>query len=344
MDTNARSVVLLGAGFSFAATKGACPLTSHFLRGVDRERFPSLHRVMSSLPKDCQYDLARVVEDVDTCEQLSGVMRTGILPAGVSPEAVRRDLQWYSISILSGLRASICESWPLSWLVPKVVIDGATLITTNYDSIAEGAMYSFPVKHRRDGNCPQCKMKEILKTGCPCPPAGVPSDYWRGSLLKLHGSVCWSMCRQQDCCSGCMTANCVHKPHSICSRCEVCCGPADPVIVLPRLRGKYEKYPKLEAMWGAAALALKEVEVLHVFGFSFSEVDRELCKFLQVCFQSRTLKEVRIIDVRPEDVAGKLRKLLPPDFCPEILGLRTMGFALPSFDDWVSLEGRPLAA
>jgi hypothetical protein len=109
------------------------------------------------------------------------------------------------------------------------------------------------------------------------------------------------------------------------------------------MSGKYTEYPKLNAMWEAAKLALAEAGILHVFGFSFSEVDRALCKFLQTCFQSESLRQIRIIDTCPEKVAPKLRKLLPAGFNPEILGLRTTEFALPSFDKWDCLDERPLA-
>lgn len=342
-----RSVAIIGAGFSYAATKGACPLTTRFLERVNRHQYPSLYRFMFSLPEHMRYNLAYVVEDIDTCDEMpAGSMRSCAMPSGVKPENVRRELQWYSIKLLSPLKASPCGSWPLGWLCDQVLCKGSTLITTNYDSLIEETMRYMPqLRHRKGGDCPQCKMKELLRAGCPCPQNAVPQDYWRGSLLKLHGSVCWSLCRRPDCCAtGCISYQCVHKPHSLTTKCELCGGPTEPVIVLPRLRGKYVAYPKIDAMWESAALALKEAEVLHVFGFSFSDVDKELCKFLQVCFTARTLKQVRIIDLEPEVVALKLKSLLPDGYQLEILGMRPpRSFAAPSPGCWVPVDGSPLA-
>lgn len=312
MNKPRRRVVMLGAGFSYCTTRGELPLTANLLDRLTESHYPALWRFVQSLGDGHTVDLERTIRELDTLYEIPVKRyRTAILEPAQDPAAISRELGAYCIQRLC------CDNrsgW--SWAADFLACAGwdATIITTNYDSLAERILSNMTMRsHGSSGNCPHCKMKELLQSSCPCGPRGRPDEgVWRGALIKLHGSVAWRTCRNAPCLGqDCLIPDALCQPFAR-QPCPCCSGSCEPVLVMPKLRSKYLQFPRMHAMWDAAFAALEDAEELLVFGFSFPAADMEVCGlFKQALSKNPSLRQVWIVDVVPEAVAQRLRPLLP---------------------------------
>jgi hypothetical protein len=332
--------MLLGAGFAYAATEGRSPLTRDFIGEIDAKRYPQLRRFTRQLQAD-RSDLGVVLQELDTrSETPLRQQKDLLLLPELDPTSVRQELARYCVERVGAVHRGRF-TWPMG-SVWNACVDGYTIITTNYDRVADCAVSM--VQDRTHGfvgaSCGRCKMRHMLSADCPCPPAErVPENYWRGALLKLHGSTDWKICRARCCASGCIATcePCDSPNDDICGQCG---SATEPVVVLPRVRGKYDGYSRLSAMWDAAAQALADAELLVVFGFSFSGVDLELCGLFREAFRSGKLKRVSIMDTRVEKVAEAMQRVLPQNVSPQIEGLDLPeDFGMPGPEKWRRLSG-----
>lgn len=147
------------------------------------------------------------------------------------------------------------------------------------------------------------------------------------------------MCDAGCCATGCIVADCACR--ACCGEpCSQCTAATKPVVVLPRRAGKYEQFPRLNAMWDAAYQALADAEELTVFGFSFADTDIELRCLFRRAFETKRLNTVYIIDANPEAVAAKLDELLPSTCLPTISAMTVPpDFSMPR--EWRALRSVP---
>lgn len=313
-DVANTSVVLLGAGFSRAVSDGQMPLMAGFFDRLDRRRHKKLHSFLNDVFGSS--DQANVEEALVCLDQLSDSPLHGKSAMcrrwTKHGPAVRAELGSYAIERLafSEIRE---DNWAANALAEAS--DKTTVLTTNYDNLAERILSCRPgITHRHEGtNCPHCRMCRLLLDNCECGPSSFTrTPEWRGSLIKLHGSVAWHTCVNDDCMQyQCLVPDAHCRPVQT-RRCACCGSVCDPVMVLPTSHKSYERYPEIRRMWDAAYDALKEAESLLVFGFSFPACDALIAQMVrETAVATNQLRRVGVIDVSPDLVIERIKNCLP---------------------------------
>jgi hypothetical protein len=207
IDVASTDVVFLGAGFSRAATNNKSPLMSDFFGRLDRRKHWQLWRFLEETAGN---PLTANVETALLClDQLSASPLEDVDPffdqCRARHEDVRRELDIYIIERLGSLKLS-AGGW-----APQVLArasERTTVITTNYDTVADRILSNRRgLRHRTpDTNCHHCKLCRILFDDCSSRPLDRQFDKsWRGSLLKIHGSIAWRKCNADNCdCRDCL--------------------------------------------------------------------------------------------------------------------------------------------
>jgi NAD-dependent SIR2 family protein deacetylase len=333
------TVILLGAGFSACVSKGETPLMGGFFDRLDQVRYPFLHNFIcqTNVPIDSANveDCIALLDQLDDCPltDLSGLSRTR-----ESADEVRRELGEYCLHRLC------CAKWDAShWAtcVLAMADSNTTVITTNYDNLAESILSNkIDATHwNAEATCHHCRMRRILLADCECNevPIGARPP-WRGSVLKLHGSVAWKTCWNRSCNQfDCLIADQHCRPFDG-RPCDCCGQPCQPVIVLPSARKRYSRYAHLRRMWDSAQSALKDAETLLIFGFSFPSSDCLIRAMFANAVCSGSLRHIAIIDLQPEAVAERIKSALPPEGLPAM-----QCFAVPtdgSRPEWLVEESK----
>lgn len=314
MQTEAhRRVLWLGAGFSHCVTNGQLPLMSGFFDCLAAKKHPALCSFIGSLTWQ-NPSIEVVMAELEAAEDIPVSGDAGKdLGCELDFTTIRAELNHYCISRLCADEVEV-NDWAWDFLVR--VGRGATVITTNYDNVAERILSN--ISHCNHGvsgtDCPHCKMCAILEDRCACDARmTVRKDEWRGSILKLHGSVAWKVCRNQSCASfGCILpdAHCRPVRDQVC-RC--CGGRADPVLVLPSPSKRYGEFPAIHRMWDGACSALKHATQIVIFGYSFPQTDKAIARLFEgELRKSRQLRDVCVVDLEPHAVAERFRSTASP--------------------------------
>jgi len=250
-------VYVLGAGFSKDA---GGPLVSEFLSESRQNRavsdfqeaseFTAVKRLLESLPR-AERNIEGVLNYVSNLRFVRGSI------SRFSPQTILDFLTDYIVALLAGRVKDVPEHY--NTFVNNVLSsDRAAILTFNYDLLMDSLLaehagqfnYGFPSEDRYR-----------LYGGLRRVRAGIP-------LLKLHGSINWSIC------SFCHTIGLhqevVHTGRA-CPR--GCSGRWKPLIVPPT----WDKLPyatNLRLLWAQAKDLIENASTVVVIGFSFSPLDR----------------------------------------------------------------------
>jgi hypothetical protein len=346
MDWNieSTSVVIVGAGFSAAATEGRLPLMTGYFDRLKQEKYPEL------------YEFVRVVGCNKTCERIEQANVERVLlaydqirtsPTGVLDDRldcwrskladVQGQMSYYTLDRLKD-SLDISEG---NWAVQLLAHCGldTTLVSMNYDNIAEvvlsnrdGMMHSC---HSPTPNCPHCKMRLLLQRACSCATRESDlGDAWRGALVKPHGSIAWKRCQTPGCCSyECLVADEQCRPFEPCN-CPYCFKPCGPVLVMPTMSKNLKDLPEIGTMWRAARSAMREAESLLLFGFSMPTSDELLVQLIRSAVEDgRRLKRVASIDLEPGPVLKRFESCLPAGFDVETFAFPVQRGEVPNWFD-----------
>ena len=154
------SVVVLGAGFSAAATDGKMPLMNNFFDCLDHDREPHLFECVSCVANN--YKTANIERVLIALEQICTSPDDMLKGWGDIIKAnlplLRRELSLYMLRRLKQGLDIPHNNWAATWLAnfgPKT-----TVISMNYDNIAERILSS--VAHNAaHWPCPHCKMRAL---------------------------------------------------------------------------------------------------------------------------------------------------------------------------------------
>jgi NAD-dependent SIR2 family protein deacetylase len=309
---DAVDVVFLGAGFAHAATEGAAPLMRNFFDRLDERKYWSLWHFLNQCyddPHSADIEDALLRVDQLAMAPLDGVDRFFDECRRRCSE-IHHELDAYVVERLAHLEIKPNYASNLLFQAGK----HTTVITTNYDNVAERILSGRPgLVHRvPQTNCHHCKMCRILRRDCECgPTSAIEEPSWQGSLLKLHGSVAWRMCRN----SQCDQASCL-VPDAHCRPFEeetcACCGePSSPVLIPPSMVKSFGDFAEIRRMWNAAYEALTQATNVLFFGFSFAQSDALICEMMRSTLgRSKNLKQVGIVDIAADHVAEQIRSVL----------------------------------
>lgn len=312
-DTTKIDVLFLGAGFSRAVTDNESPLMSDFFSRLDRRKHWQLWRFLEEVfgnPVDANIEKALLFLD-----QLSASPLHGVDPffdqCRVRHREVRKELDEYIIERLAHLKIG-----PTNWAahVLACATEKTTVITTNYDTTADRILSSRRGLHHHvpNTNCHHCKLCRILNDECASGPLdGLTDMSWRGSLLKLHGSIAWSRCTADTCCNcDCLLPDMHCRPFND-KPCPSCGGNCSPVLVPPSMVKSFDDFPGLKRIWNAAYMALSEAKSILFFGFSFPTSDALINEVMRAAFaKNRRAIDFSIVDVNPEKPASLLADMV----------------------------------
>jgi hypothetical protein len=307
-------VVFLGAGFSRSVSGGTSPLMFDFFDELDDRKYWLLSKFLTECFDDPR--AANVEEALLKLDQLCIGPLQGkdafIDQCRARQTELKRELDSYILERLGKVTFSEAP-WAAELLLR--VSDTSTVITTNYDNLAESTLSSRPnVRHRGPrSNCHHCRMCRILTEECMY--GGVighdNEDFWRGSLLKLHGSVAWKMCSSP----GCESQLCL-VPDPTCrplygDKCDCCKQACSPVLVHPSMQKSFDRFRGLRRMWDGAFEALRVCRTIAFFGFSFPTSDAIVSEMIRCTLgRSQGDLEVIVVDVSPEIPAKRFQELV----------------------------------
>jgi hypothetical protein len=152
-------VVILGAGFSACVTDREAPLMKGFFDRLDVS-YPKLLDLVNREFKGCgQANVEEVMLCLDQVRTSPrSLLRKCISPSFHDETTIRRELMRYCLRRLCGLKWRP-ENWAAGFLAG--VGDSTTVITVNYDNIAERILSSprpGRIHFGLDANCKHCKM------------------------------------------------------------------------------------------------------------------------------------------------------------------------------------------
>ena len=139
----------------------------------------------------------------------------------MEPDAVLKQIGSFAIDHLAELDWA-ADHWAVNILA--AVDSNCTVITTNYDTLAEQILsWKIDAVHcGPNATCFHCRMRDILLTCCACDVAERDGTPWKGSLLKLHGSIAWQQCTNSKCSQfGCILPDCRCQPQQM-RPCDYC--------------------------------------------------------------------------------------------------------------------------
>lgn len=311
-DIAMTDVVFLGAGFSKAATDGNAPVMADFFEELDRRKYWELWSFLDQLTANPRH--ANVEHTLLTLDQLAISPLEGVEPffdeVRARHQRVRRELDSYILERLGKLKIPE-DNWAAQVLHRASAT--TTVITTNYDNLAERILSCQKGLHHRtrNTNCHHCKLCAILDDECKCNGGMSLDEAWRGSLLKLHGSISWRRCTNIEC----DTRHCL-LPDQHCrvfsnEKCNSCGGECGPVLVPPSMVKTFDKFRGLKQVWNAAYQALSVARSILFCGFSFPTSDVLISQMLRSALTTKTRPlEIGIIDLDPSKPVNALEELL----------------------------------
>jgi hypothetical protein len=307
------STVILGAGFSAAATRGRMPLMGSFFDRLERAMSPRLYEYVSSL--DCEASNANIESVLLNLDQIRNSPDSVLKGWGENWKAnlaqIQRELEDYVLyRIKSGLAVEP-DSWAVSVLAGCGV--DTTVISMNYDNIAERVLSCKAHQSTPPLPCSHCKMVSLLNNSCNCSFRQEMTDRdWRGALIKPHGSIAWKRCTNDGCCSfQCLVADAQCQPFEPCC-CPSCSKECSPAIVMPTMGKHLNDLPEVGVMWQAARSAIAEAESLLIFGFSMPSSDELLTQMIRATIHANNrLLRLAVIDLDPNGVIDRFKRCLP---------------------------------
>jgi len=334
-ETVVSTVVLLGAGASHG-TEYRLPVMRGFFNEIDTDRYEALvcfikercyHRGMPQ----SEWNLEEVMTHLQILEE-------AFLPASAN------DRSWFS-KVHGDLDAFVYQRLvneplvlddpedPVTLFKPPKLLkslfaglnDADSILSLNYDLVADGVLYELAPKGTRgrlQHDCLHERSERLLG-----PVRLIDGDratlrrpdFNRGYFIKLHGSVDWYYCSRPDCPNhrslfwnwpGSADAHA-----SIDNPCCFCGSGLTLAIIPPAMGKKLDELPKFRFLWHVAALKLSQASRWIIYGVSFAESDYYLRVLLR---EARArLSKLHLVVINPcREHREKAAQLLRPD-CTE---------------------------
>lgn len=331
-DFHNTSLVILGAGFSYAATDGGTPLMQGYFDRLKQAEYPDLYKFVTQIgcdrtcPSVSDANVERVLLALEQARTANSLVLDGWFEEWIPKLlAIKNQLGRYTLHRLSDQISMSDDNWAVNVLASTSF--NTTYISLNYDNIAESILSSRNgTVHNWNSNCPHCKMRDLLQYSCSCDEKRRDLERrWHGSLIKLHGSIAWRRCICDTCCvKECIDADCSCAPFREIA-CRYCGKACVPVMVFPTMSKNLGEIPQIGTMWQAARAALEEAESMLLFGFSLPASDELLAQLMRnACEKHRKLRRVGVIDIEPDQVITRFRNAVNPtcdvEYVPLLVG------------------------
>lgn len=187
-----------------------------------------------------------------------------------------------------------------------------TIITLNYDLVAENTLNAIPRERSSKQNHPLYdKMINLLSPPIICDIAIERRNSDSGLYLKLHGSIDWYYCLNQDCLNHwIMTILPISRVDSL-HLCNFCGFNLDMAIVPPTMDKAFKKYPRLGVIWSLARQELISSTSSVFIGVSFRPSDYYLSWLIKSSFLGTSSKDKSVVVVdKNKSVIHKIQDLI----------------------------------
>ena len=314
-----REALVLGAGFSVAASGGKLPVTADLgRRATARAKIPRSRLPAGGFDRGrFETWLSRLAEDQPHLSVAENLENRGVFVRVVEQ----------LVAVLAEAEAEAFQGAP-GWLFDLLTLAHhrkATLITLNYDGLVEAAVRT--LKLPLDSSPEEVVAPEDVLDDFPSGAAGGLSSYRaRGlayrepapgrstfRLLKLHGSLdwCWSF--------GDRTGSTVRRIETRAEFGFPLGEPAfrrkeargfEPFIVPPTAtKSSYYDNPVTRWLWHEAAAQLSQADEITLVGYSFPREDLAMSALIGDAVRGRDDVLLRVVDLNPAGPARHLRRL-----------------------------------
>lgn len=275
-----KTVYVFGAGASKAFSDDF-PIMKGFVRHGDLADLHYLNEfIRKRFPNTKLDDLN--IEDVITCLELS-LDRVGSFGRSYDGHILDARREFDKL-VASRLAIPEGKSSDLHELLMGKDIAGVdcndTIITVNYDLVIDRTLFNCSPKEEGRRECLLKRMYYLLAQ----PPVYgghrpslLQAEMQVGFYLKLHGSLDWLYCPNQECphhrefFANKMGVDAIHnKPGD---PCKMCGSALVSVLVPPTMMKSFTQFPKLGLLWSLAHRELSTADRIVVFGLSFAASD-----------------------------------------------------------------------
>ncbi len=136
---------------------------------------------------------------------------------------------------------------------------------------------------------------------------GEPYLQWRpskkGHFLKLHGSIDWRYCINEDCRAKKRIYPVLDIAESY--RCSECHEQLEPLIIPPILNKQYKKYPAVRRIWNLAANEISNTDEIVIWGYRLPPTDFYSEWLIR---QARKANVKKLVIINPSVVSSSRKK------------------------------------
>jgi len=318
---NQKTVYLLGAGAS-NASDFELPLMKGFFREEDFKNgnYPNLSEFIKEhfqkIPF-CELNLEDVITFLELSTDKFGSF--GKIPETYLYEA-RREFEEYVKNRLNISGTKGCKKHAEFLRCLAGCDSKDSIITLNYDLVVDRTLYGLSPRDDQSKIAHECLIDRMyhLLGRTQLWHGERPSLYHKhkglGFYLKLHGSVDWLYCQNQDCGNHQLFfPNWIDSPqvhNQSGDPCSLCGSPLVSVIIPPTVHKSFENFPKLGLLWSIAYREIKEADKLVFIGLSLAESDYYLNWLIKsAVVNSKKSKIVEVVN-KDKTIGEKIEKLI----------------------------------
>lgn len=206
----------------------------------------------------------------------------------------------------------------------QALLSQDSIVSLNYDTIIEHRLKTLNPKNKRQQNLFRAIGPLTIGFGQAAPDVfGIYDRLSDGILAKLHGSIDWYACANENCTSRAyIVPGWLSDDHSILThggaRCHMCGSGVKVAIIPPTLTKPFERFPKMGIVWLLAFTALRWAQRWVFIGTSLAPTDFHLASLLRSASESGygfSGRQICIVDNSydcAKDVANRFMRYLSP--------------------------------
>lgn len=272
-----------------------------FFRAEDLDRRSALKEFLGRFypgQSPSEYNLEDVLAFLDLARNRLRVWNFGTHADEVDAERLYREVIEYVRERLTLPAGATCR---IHQRLFSYLDQTDTVITLNYDAIADGALRRLPVTddelHVVDRVEKQSTLLGNVAFFGPTPPSLTPKERAGGHLLKLHGSLDWFTCVNPNC----QNSNYVfvwqngnESVKTAGAPCRLCGSGLTELIIPPVASKRTSDRGRVAFPWHLALRELMRAERLVIIGLSFAPTDFELKWLLRQALYLRPRVPLRL--------------------------------------------------
>jgi hypothetical protein len=284
-----KRVFVLGAGSSIGHSNGIFPSVKDFFRVAKQHKIintEEFENLITYISESMGVDVISESRNIDI-EKLATMIEIEIER---NPSAkmlgVRENLLNLIEKVLSKISRQIGGNDGEFYLLKNILRPNDTVLTFNWDLLLDDILDRAKILkelYKENGDRDKCKgqyLNFIYRISSPgeatwdrlCGSVPYSNRNWEadtGYLLKLHGSIDWFYCSNEQC-------RAYNKVYPLLER-DFCCGECHEsllrLLIPPVLNKAYRQYPLIRKIWNLAVKEISVADEVVVWGYSLPPTD-----------------------------------------------------------------------